>query len=312
MEPGKYPPQDNLSLTKSRLDKNLTAKSEDDFVTFNPTIQQGDDLAHIIRVFTKPDKSSADPAYRKTRDIPLDPDIVAYTDGLCIDRGTKRARTGRGTWFRVNHPDNTSLWIPGEAQSNQVGEVVAVLHTVRTAPVFVPLKILSDLEYVIEGLTIFLKEWEERGFIGIANKEFFMALAALLRERGAPTMFKWIKGHAGIEGNEGADKLAGEGAWKEEVDQIDLEIKDKFNLSGAQLSKITQALAYKGIKELQKPTQRKKQNNRETRHHETCGGQKLWNKTPRPHDMDIDPAQRLLQVNKDLLLEGPTQLPENQ
>ncbi|KZP16390.1 hypothetical protein FIBSPDRAFT_958113 [Athelia psychrophila] len=99
---------------------------------------------------------------------------------------------------------------------------------------------------------MFLSEWEERGYIGVANREIFKAIVARLRERGAPTRFKWVKGHSGILGNEEADQLAGEGALKEIFSELNLTVKNKYNLTGAQMSKMTEALAYQGIKEIQK------------------------------------------------------------
>jgi len=103
--------------------------------------------------------------------------------------------------------------------------------------------------YLIDGVTKNLQKWEERGWIGIANKKFFRAIAAHLRKRGAVTTFQWVKGHGDDEGNIGADELAGQGARKDTADELDLTIPPEFNLTGAQLSKITQKLAYQGILE---------------------------------------------------------------
>lgn len=46
-----------------------------------------------------------------------------------------------------------------------------------------------------------------------------------------------------------ADKLADEGANKEEIDHLNLGVNLKFDLTGEKLATLTQALAYQGIKE---------------------------------------------------------------
>lgn len=127
--------------------------------------------------------------------------------------------------------------------------LAAVLHALKTSPPFAQINFITDSKYVINGLTINSTRWEKRGWIGIANKEFFKPTLARLRKRGAVTTFQWIKGHNGNDGNEGADTLAGEGALKTQPDEIDISIDPNFNLTGAQLSSITQSLAYRGIME---------------------------------------------------------------
>ena len=150
-----------------------------------------------------------------------------------------------------------SLRVPGTEHSNQIGEIVAVVAALEKTPNFVPLKIKTDSKYVIEGLTKHLTNWENQGWIGIKNKKWFKRAAYLLRRRTAKTKFQWVKGHNGELGNERSDALAKEGTTKDTVDEIALEIPERFDLQGAKLAKITQAIAYKGIQESQKTPCRK-------------------------------------------------------
>ncbi|EKM49584.1 uncharacterized protein PHACADRAFT_106801, partial [Phanerochaete carnosa HHB-10118-sp] len=72
---------------------------------------------------------------------------------------------------------------------------------------------------------------------------------AALRERGAVTDFEWVKGHAESVGNIQADLLAGAGAGLALAHGLDLSYNRRFLLDGAQLSTMTQRLAYRGIRE---------------------------------------------------------------
>jgi len=61
--------------------------------------------------------------------------------------------------------------------------------------------------------------------------------------------FSWIKGHSGTQGNEESDKLAKEGARMEQLNQIDLQIPQEFDIQGAKLVTLDQSMAYQGIQE---------------------------------------------------------------
>ncbi|KAJ7572775.1 hypothetical protein C8J56DRAFT_719621, partial [Mycena floridula] len=110
------------------------------------------------------------------------------------------------------------------------------------------LEINSDSRYAINGLTKYRHKWEDNGFIGTSNAKLFQVTIARLRERHAKTTLRWVKGHDGIAGNEEADRLAGQGARKDTEDEVDLEIDVRLKLTGAKLSTMTQALAYKAIR----------------------------------------------------------------
>lgn len=142
-------------------------------------------------------------------------------------------------------------------QTNQTAELLAVWHAVQAAPTGAQLHIKTDSRYVIDNLTTHLKKREEQGWIGLKNKDLFKTTVALLKRRGNITTFQWIKGHSGIKGNEEADKLAKAGAQKDAENTINLRIPQRFNLTGAQLTKATQALLTKGIKERKSPKGRR-------------------------------------------------------
>jgi ribonuclease HI len=160
-------------------------------------------------------------------------------------------------WFGHNDPRNSATRIPGEAQSNQVGEIAAIIIAASAVSPYQPLKIITDSKYVIEGLTEHLGKWEDDGWIGIKNAKFFKKAAYLLRHRRAKTKFLWTKGHSGNEGNEESDRLAKEGASKQEEDELDLEIPVEFESQGTKLATLTQAKAYQGIMEKMEVEQRR-------------------------------------------------------
>jgi ribonuclease HI len=182
--------------------------------------------------------------------------ITIYTDGACLNNGKKNAVCGSGVWAGHDSPLNKAFRVPGASQSNQIGEIAAIIIAVASVPLSQPLEIISDSKYAIEGLTTHLNSWEDQGWIGIKNAQFFCRAAFLLRRRTAPTTFKWVKGHEGVEGNEMSDRLAKEGANKPLPDILDLSVPDVFNVQGAKLTSLTQSTAYKGIRESKPPPAR--------------------------------------------------------
>ena len=250
----------NLTLTKRRKRRNIAARTQNDEIIFDPSITSKDDLSECFRIFTDPTRISNKPAERiPPRETLLSiREIETYTDGACFNNGKANARSGSGVWFGPNSDMNRAIRNQGTTQSNQVGELIAIIAAVESVPICQPLKIITDSRYAIDGLTTHLGTWEDQGWIAIENAPLFKKAAYLLRKRTAKTTFKWIKGHAGNQGNEGSDRLAKEGAMKEEPDDISLEIPIEFDLQGAKLATLTQRQAYKGIRERIKQRERKR------------------------------------------------------
>ncbi|KAF8520134.1 hypothetical protein JB92DRAFT_2551909, partial [Gautieria morchelliformis] len=91
---------------------------------------------------------------------------------------------------------------------------------------------------IIEGLN----KWEDMAWLNVDNTNIFQKIKYEITTRGAVTTFEWVKGHAGTKGNEEADRLASEGANKEEINEIDLTVPADYKLQGARLQSLTQKL----------------------------------------------------------------------
>ncbi|KAF8054840.1 hypothetical protein FPV67DRAFT_1752441 [Lyophyllum atratum] len=105
-----------------------------------------------------------------------------------------------------------------------------------------------DSRYAIAQVTKQLQDNEDAGYVGISNAELVKLAVARLRGRKSVSRLKWVKGHAGHARNEGADRLARMAIAAPTTQGLDLEIHKTLSASGAKLSMITQALAYKAIR----------------------------------------------------------------
>jgi len=152
----------NLSLTRTRKEQNSRAKVTNDAILFNPTIISKVNLAECFRIFTDPTKISNKLARRHQdpRMLARHPQLVVHTDGACYNNGKMNMQSGSGIWYRPDDKKNQVIRVPGESQSNQVGELVAVIEAINATPPFQPLEILTDSKYVINGLTTHLRTWE--------------------------------------------------------------------------------------------------------------------------------------------------------
>ncbi|KAF9783392.1 hypothetical protein BJ322DRAFT_1008493, partial [Thelephora terrestris] len=69
---------------------------------------------------------------------------TVYTDGACNNNGNENAEAGSGIWYGPNDPQNLSVRVPLKNQSNQSGELYAVLMAVKNQPNDADLEIITD------------------------------------------------------------------------------------------------------------------------------------------------------------------------
>ncbi|KJA14736.1 hypothetical protein HYPSUDRAFT_150029, partial [Hypholoma sublateritium FD-334 SS-4] len=178
------------------------------------------------------------------------PSSIVYTDGSCTDNGNLDARAGAGIWYGRDNPRNKAVRLPESMhQSNNTGELVAILIALQDGEPNTPLDIHTDSQYVIDSLYKYGPIHEQLGWIDTANKELMAKLLATLRARPGKTYLTKVLGHSGDVGNDGADSLAAAGAAKDQCDEISLEVPEALRIYGAQLQGLTQSKLYRGIRE---------------------------------------------------------------
>ena len=174
------------------------------------------------------------------------PKTKTYIEG-CNAMVDNNPRTGSSIWYDHSHPRNTSLRSQPDGDPKHHGTLVAALWALTKEPPFNELIIHTTSHFLIDGILKDLRTWETTGFINIDYKDLFHALAAKLRSRGAPTSFLLTSKNTNSSNPLRVSDLAMKGTTREIPNEPDLTIDPRFNLTRAQLSLITQKLAYMGI-----------------------------------------------------------------
>ena len=91
---------------------------------------------------------------------------------------------------------------------------MAVIEALRAIKRPVPMTIFLDSQYVRNGIEKWLDGWKKKGWktasgSAVKNVDLWQALDDLIQKHDIE--WEWVKGHAGIEGNEKADELANRG-----------------------------------------------------------------------------------------------------
>ena len=148
---------------------------------------------------------------------------VVYTDGACLRNGKKGARAGVGVYFGEGDERNVSERLEGDLQTNQRAELTAALRALQLVPREEGMELYSDSKYTVNAMTVWRRSWRASGWAKpLANYDLFRALDAVLEEREAcevSTLCKYVRAHAGCDGNEAADRLAKAGAERAQASQ---------------------------------------------------------------------------------------------
>jgi ribonuclease HI len=149
-------------------------------------------------------------------EVPLpgdtDPTVILYTDGACI------GNPGPGGWAYILHHVPTgkrSEASGGSARTtNNRMELTAVIRGLGRLTQPCRVRLISDSEYTIKGITEWLPAWKSRGWKRkegkrlrpVRNEDLWRRLDALLQ--GHEVTCEHVYGHTGHPENERCDQLA--------------------------------------------------------------------------------------------------------
>ncbi|KAK7026263.1 hypothetical protein R3P38DRAFT_2528824, partial [Favolaschia claudopus] len=136
--------------------------------------------------------------------------VEIYVDGSCLNNGRDNACAGAGVFWGPNHVLNEAARVP-DNQTNNRGEVYAILLVLLRADASTTLHIYSDSEYALQTITERSPEEHAQRW-KCPNGDLFRDIVALLKFRRAPVVFIQVKGHSGNKHNDAADELAKRGA----------------------------------------------------------------------------------------------------
>lgn len=138
--------------------------------------------------------------------MPLKP-VALFTDGACS------GNPGPGGWGALlRYGAVEKEFSGGEAETtNNRMELMAVIRGLELLTQPCHVSIYTDSQYVMKGMTEWIRGWERKGWKTADNKpvknaELWQRLQAAAQRHTLD--WHWVKGHAGHPENERADALA--------------------------------------------------------------------------------------------------------
>lgn len=133
--------------------------------------------------------------------------LTIYTDGACS------GNPGPGGWAAILVWGATEKELSGgepDTTNNRM-ELMAAIKALEAVKRPVPIDLVTDSEYVKNGITQWIHGWKRNGWRTaskdpVKNADLWQRLDELVR--AANVSWHWTKGHAGHEMNERVDKLA--------------------------------------------------------------------------------------------------------
>lgn len=146
-------------------------------------------------------------------------DFVIHSDGA----SRKDGRGGWGVTILNTSTGERQDFCGGEYDTtNNRMELMGAIEGMKRVPPGATVDLISDSQYVVLGMSENLGDWERRGWRTSTNQplknlDLWQELIAISQDKAVAWL--WVRGHIGEEGNERADRLAGEGVPDAKVDE---------------------------------------------------------------------------------------------
>ncbi|KAN0064531.1 hypothetical protein ACQY0O_002159 [Thecaphora frezii] len=146
--------------------------------------------------------------------------INVYVDGSGLGNGNNSARAGWGVYWEDEslHNLNEARRLPGPIQTNNRGELMAMIRAVQLCPdPEAQLVIHTDSQYSMDCVDKWISGWRRRKWLNstgqpVLNRDLIRRLDREMAACKLRPKLNKVAAHAGIEGNEMADRLAKHGA----------------------------------------------------------------------------------------------------
>lgn len=143
----------------------------------------------------------------------MDNRIYIYTDGAC------KGNPGPGGWGALLKYKEHKKEINGFSKNttNNIMELTAVIESLLIIKQKSNITIITDSNYVKDGITKWIANWKNKGWKTsnkkpVKNKDLWKKLDDLSNNHNIK--WEWVRGHTGNPGNERADQLANEAIIK--------------------------------------------------------------------------------------------------
>jgi len=144
---------------------------------------------------------------KKTNEVNDDLPVYVYTDGAC------RGNPGPGGWgLRILYQDGRVLEAGGAARdtTNNRMELSAAVKALELTAQEPNVVVVTDSEYVRQGITSWLAGWKRRGWKTVKgdpvlNRDLWEELSRCLRPH---VVWEYVAGHSGDRDNERCDRIA--------------------------------------------------------------------------------------------------------
>jgi ribonuclease HI len=145
--------------------------------------------------------------------------VDIYTDGAC------KGNPGVGGWgaLLMSGGHARELFGGEPLTTNNRMELIAVIRALEALKRRCRVRLHTDSKYVQQGICEWIHSWKKRGWKTagkkpVKNEDLWRRLDELAGRHDIEWL--WVKGHAGHEGNERADRLANRG-----VDSVNDSVK---------------------------------------------------------------------------------------